>query len=221
MHPTAGAGVFTLGVLAHDQPVDVLGRDVGERRFEARQDARRADVGVLVEALADGEAKLPEADVIGYARIAGRAEVDGIEGLELIGGALRHHAAVGDVVIAAPGEARERQLEAAGALREGGQHLLAGGNDLLADAVAGNGRDAVRAHDAHPCFLKGWHRLHEIGRRAMATRPPRGFAAPQDQGAFSIILLNTCRVRAPRWRNWTTASAAAGGARTPPVDGCL
>ena len=54
MGAPALAGIFALAVLAHDHPVEVAGPDVAQRRDDAGQDAGRADVGVLIEALADG-----------------------------------------------------------------------------------------------------------------------------------------------------------------------
>jgi hypothetical protein len=53
---TADAGVLAFGVLAYDDPVHRLGGRVAERTGHTRQQAHRADVGVLVEALADRQA---------------------------------------------------------------------------------------------------------------------------------------------------------------------
>ena len=62
----------------------------------------------------------------------------------------RHHHAVLAEVVAAPVEVLE--LEAEGRARRGQrlQHLPAGGNDFLADAVSGNGGDAI---GLHACLL--------------------------------------------------------------------
>jgi hypothetical protein len=73
-------------------------------RVDARQDARRAHVGVLVEALADLQAQAPQRDVVGDVRVAGRAEQDRVlvaDGVQAVGG---HHHAVLAVVVAAPVE---------------------------------------------------------------------------------------------------------------------
>src|SRR3989344_3500412 len=51
VHAAAHARVFALGVFAHDDPVQVLGRAALQGRIDARQDARGPHVGVLVEAL--------------------------------------------------------------------------------------------------------------------------------------------------------------------------
>ena len=53
--------------------------DVAQRAGDARQDAGRAHVGVLVERLADREAQAPERDVVGDVRRADRAEQDRVE----------------------------------------------------------------------------------------------------------------------------------------------
>ena len=55
------------------------GRHVAQRPVDAGQDARRAHIGVLVEALADREAQAPERDVVGHLGRADRAEIDGVE----------------------------------------------------------------------------------------------------------------------------------------------
>ena len=64
-----------------------------ERALDARQQARRADVGVLVEALADREAQAPERDVVGDVGRADGAEVDRIERPQLLEAVRRHHPA--------------------------------------------------------------------------------------------------------------------------------
>src|SRR3546814_20245861 len=65
--------------LAHDDPVDLAAELRPQRSRHAGQEARRAQVGVLVEALADRQPQLPEGDVIGNLGIADGAGVDGIE----------------------------------------------------------------------------------------------------------------------------------------------
>jgi hypothetical protein len=107
--------VFALGVLAHDDPVQVIGTAALERAVDAGQDARRSHVGVLVEALADLQAQAPQRDVVRDVRISGRAEQDGVlvaDGVQAIG---RHHHAVLAVVVAAPVEVLELEAEAAAA----------------------------------------------------------------------------------------------------------
>ena len=74
-------GVFTLGVFADDDPVQLLLADVAQRARDAGQHARRTNVGVLVEALADRQPQSPQRDVIGHVGRADRAEVNGVEGL--------------------------------------------------------------------------------------------------------------------------------------------
>src|SRR6185369_10921721 len=59
VHTAADAGVFAFGVLTHDDPVQVVGAAALQRTVDAGQDAGRAHVGVLIEALADLEAQAP------------------------------------------------------------------------------------------------------------------------------------------------------------------
>jgi hypothetical protein len=56
---TTVAGVFTLAVLADDDPVKISDVAVAEGRLGALQHPGRADVGILLERLADGQAKTP------------------------------------------------------------------------------------------------------------------------------------------------------------------
>ena len=64
MCASALAGVFTFGVFADDDPVEVTGARIAERGGDAAQDFGGADVGVLLEGLADGEAEGPEGYVV-------------------------------------------------------------------------------------------------------------------------------------------------------------
>jgi hypothetical protein len=151
VHPAAHARVLAFGVLAHDDPVELLRRTALERRVDAGQDARGAHVGVLVEALADLQPQAPQGDVVGDVRIAGGAEQDRVlvaQGVQPVG---RHHRAVLAVVVAAPVEILELEPQAA----LPGQFLhdpAPGRNHFLADAVAGDGCDAIGLHvRAVPC----------------------------------------------------------------------
>ena len=115
VRPAADAGVLALGVLAHDHPVEVVRAAALERRVDAGKDARRPDVGVLVEALADLQAQAPERDVVGDVRIAGRAEQDRVLAAQRLEAVGRHHLAVGAEPVAAPAEVLELEAEGAAA----------------------------------------------------------------------------------------------------------
>src|SRR3546814_12179301 len=84
-----------------DWSSDVCSSDLAH----ARHEARRPHIGVLVEALADGQPQLPEGDVIANVRIAHRAEVNGIEAAPDIDAVLRHHTAGPAIAVGAPVEA--------------------------------------------------------------------------------------------------------------------
>ena len=115
VHAAADAGVFAFGVLAHDDPVQVVRAAALQRAVDAGQDARRAHVGVLVEALADLQAQAPQRDVVGDVRVAGGAEQDRVLVAQRVQAVVRHHHAVLAEVVAAPVEVLE--LEAEGAAR--------------------------------------------------------------------------------------------------------
>lgn len=78
MGAAALAGVFAFAVFADYDPVKVAGVTVLEGRDRAPEDAGWADVGVLLEGLADGEAEAPEGDVV---RNVWRTAVSGFEPL--------------------------------------------------------------------------------------------------------------------------------------------
>ncbi len=142
----ADAGVLALRVLANDDPVEILRPATLQRRVDAGQDARGTHVRVLIEALADLQAQTPERHVVGNMRVARRAEQNRIlvaDGIQPVG---RHHHAVLAIIIAAPVEILELELEGVASRSDGFENPLARGHDFLADAVAGNGCDAVGLH---------------------------------------------------------------------------
>ena len=76
MDAAADAGIFALGILAHDHPVELGPGDMAQRAGDARQDAGRPHIGVLIERLADREPQAPQRDVVGHVGRADRAEID-------------------------------------------------------------------------------------------------------------------------------------------------
>jgi hypothetical protein len=100
----------------------------------------------LVEALADFDQQIAQADVIGNARrIADCAKVDRGEILQTSQAVIVHHPPGSQVIIAAPVEFFGVDLKAAGA---GGraQDAQPRGDHFLADAVAGDDGYAVFLH---------------------------------------------------------------------------
>ncbi len=145
----AVAGVLALGVLAHHHPVNPLASAQGARH--PRQHARRPDVGVLIEPLADGEPQAPQRDVVGHLLASHRPEEDGVEPAQLLEPALRDVVAALEVVIGAPGKALDVQPEAPLARRHLLQRAQSGRDDFHSDSVSGDGSYPVRAHGAaHP-----------------------------------------------------------------------
>ena len=58
--PPPDAGIFAFRVLADDDPVQVPGSPVPQGAQDTRQDAGGPDVCILIESLADGQAKSPK-----------------------------------------------------------------------------------------------------------------------------------------------------------------
>ena len=115
MHAATDAGVFALGVLTHDDPIEVLWSAALEWRVDAGQDARRTHIGILVKTLTDLQAQPPESDVIRNMRVTGRAKQNGVllaQGVQAVG---RHHLAVRAVPVATPAEVLEFEAETAAA----------------------------------------------------------------------------------------------------------
>ncbi len=173
VHPAPDAGIFALGILAHDHPVELAAIHVAQRRGDPRQHAGRAHVGVLIEGLADGEPKAPERDVVGNLRMPGRAEQDRVVLADQVPPVGRHHAAVLLVILAAPVEVVDLEREAAVAPGDGVQRFETGRNHFRADAVTRDRRDRV-------CFHVGLPVLWKYGGEVS------GFAAPSEASvAFS------------------------------------
>lgn len=64
MRSAALARIFSLAVLTNDDPVEVAGVTVTQRRLRAGQDTSGPNVCVLLEGLADSEAQPPEGNVV-------------------------------------------------------------------------------------------------------------------------------------------------------------
>ena len=101
-----------------------------ERRVDARQQPHRPQVDVLLEALAERKDQLARRNVIRHARIADRAQVDGVELAHLLEPVGVHHPAVPQVEIASPRKLGEIAAEVP-LRRRHLHHLDAGGNDFL------------------------------------------------------------------------------------------
>ena len=142
--------ILALGVLAHDDEVDVARPAARQRRSDAGHQPHRPDVGILIEAAAQPDQQPPERDVVrDQGREADGAQEDRRMAADLLEPVLGHHPAVLDVVVAAPGQLVP--VEGDAVFRTGGvQHADALGHDLLADPVAGDHRDPVPDHRQLP-----------------------------------------------------------------------
>ena len=121
---------------------DVVGRGVLQRTKRGVEQAHRAHVGVEVHLEAHAQQNFLGMDVGGDARIAERADEDGVEvarqHLEAVG---RNSGAVDEVAVGAPVELGEVDGRTAGA-----NHFERVGNDFLADAVSGHDGDTLMGH---------------------------------------------------------------------------
>ncbi len=156
IHLAADRGIFALGVFAHDEEIDIAGLAAGERRWNARHQAHRPQVDILVELAAELQERAPERDMVRHGfRPADGAEEDRVVAADLRLPVLRHHPAMGGVVVAG-GEVEmvegEVDLELAGGRFEDAQTL---GHHFLADAVAGDDRDlqTIGRHVGLPSFV--------------------------------------------------------------------
>jgi len=131
-------GVFTFCVLADDEPVEVFGVSLegGKGRSCTAKDAGRAQVGVVLERLDEGEAEGPEGNVVGdlcgeeislligvedfgarvavgdrHTRISYSAKENGIMVFQSLQTTFRNVPAMGFVVLATPVEMIELQGE--------------------------------------------------------------------------------------------------------------
>lgn len=131
----AAIGVLALGVLAHDEEIDLAGLAVLQRRRHAGHQAHRAQIDVLVEFAAELEQGSPQGLMVGHrGGPADRAEENGFVLADLRLPVVRHHLAVLGVVVAAPIEMVPLEADAE-ALRDGIEHFQAFRDDLLPDPV--------------------------------------------------------------------------------------
>jgi hypothetical protein len=93
-HHAAHRAVLALGVLAHDQHVDVAGLAPGQRAGHAVEQPRRAQVDVLVELAAELQQAAPQRHMVGHGgRPAHGAEQDGVHAADLRLPVVGHHLA--------------------------------------------------------------------------------------------------------------------------------
>ena len=149
MHATTDPRVFPFGVFTHDDPVQVLRRTALQRGVDARQDAGRTHIGVLVQTLTDLQPQAPQGDVIRHIGIPCRTEQDGVLVAQRIQPIFRHHDAVLAIVVGAPVEILELEFEIRAGSGNRLQHLATRRNHFFADAVPGNGGDAISFHGLH------------------------------------------------------------------------
>ena len=141
MRASADAGVLALGVLAHEEHVDVGRSAAGERVADALQQPHRPHVRPQVEALAQLEQEPPERDVVGDAGRADGAEQHRVElaNRSTASGGIISPCCV--VVGGAPGQVHPLDLDAGRV-----DDLARLGDDVRSDPVSCDHRDAVRCH---------------------------------------------------------------------------
>ena len=134
------AAVQPLGVLAHDDEVDVLRALVLERAVDARVELHRPQVDVLVELEAQPQQDALLEDARRDVRVPDGAEVDGVEPAQLLEDGVGQDLAGPHVALAAEVELREVELDAGPAPSS---TFSPSRDDLGAGAVAGEDGYAV------------------------------------------------------------------------------
>ena len=139
LEDAAGIDVDALGVFAHHDEINVLGLDAFQRTERRVQQTHRAHVGVQVHLEAHAQQDFLGMNIRGHARIAERAQQDGVEIAFQHGEAVRRDGdAVRQVAIGAPVEMGHLDVGARGL---DDFHGL--GDDFRADAVSGNDGDTL------------------------------------------------------------------------------
>ena len=126
--------VLALRILADDDKIDRTA-PFGKWTSDTRQQSRRPQTHVLVEASSDRDQQPPQRDVIGHIWAADRAQENRVRFCETVERVVVHHRAGTDVVIAAPQVLRPLDAEAR-QWCERIEHDAGRGNRLDADAVA-------------------------------------------------------------------------------------
>ena len=141
----ADVRILAFGVFTHHNEVDVVRFDVLERRSYAWQQDRRPDARVLIESTSNRQEQTVERYVVLHLGMPDRAEEYGVESTQLLHAVGGHHLAVLEVVLGTPRELDEFPLDVVLA-RESVQNLQRFVDDIDADAVALDYRDAVLTH---------------------------------------------------------------------------
>ena len=177
VHAAADRRVLALGVLAHDDEVDVARLAAGERRRDARHQPARAQVDVLVEAAAELDQRAPQRHVVGHRRRpADGTVVDRLEARRAArtsppassGRASRSSRSSSRTAVNSKSMPWRRPA-ASSTRRPFGDHFLA-------DAVARDDGDAMRGHRFLPpetAYSKVSSRRHPSGAIDRERRRPR------------------------------------------------
>ena len=91
---SAHSRVLPLGVLAHEEQVDVLRPATRQRARHALEQPRRAEVRPEIQALPDRQDRPPQRDVIRHRRVSERPEQHRVELAQLLERVLGHHPAL-------------------------------------------------------------------------------------------------------------------------------
>ena len=217
-HPPAHRGILALGVLAHDDVVDVAALAARERRGHARHQPDRADIRVLVEFPPHGDQGTPQRDMVGdLVRPADGAEEHRVVAADAVLPVLGHHPAVRCIVVVR-GEIElvglDPEAVPPGRRFEDPQSL---GHDLLADAVPRDHGETV--HPVGPGSIVGHARLPWNGVK-MIARDRECHFYPDHSGASDVLLVPALAVAAPsrslgRLQVGTAGRRPASHARTP------
>src|SRR6188768_4067620 len=94
MNTAANAGVFSFRIFPDNDPIKLGSGYMAQRAGDARKDAGRTNVRVLIQRLADREAQSPKRNMVGDVGRPNSAEIDRVELAQLFDAIGRHHHAV-------------------------------------------------------------------------------------------------------------------------------
>ena len=72
LHPAAGSDVHVFGIFTDNDEIEVLRLFVGQRGFHTGKEFHRAEVDILVKAVADTQEQPPQGNVVRHPRSAHR-----------------------------------------------------------------------------------------------------------------------------------------------------
>jgi hypothetical protein len=171
LESSTDADVDTLGVLAKDHEVHVGARAALERTESVVEEADRPVVDVQVELESGTEQDVARVPIVGHARIAERADEDGVERSQRVVAVCRNRFTGGEIMIGAP----RQMMEMDSTDRFEDLHSL--GGHFLTDPVSGDHRDSM-CHESDSSRVSASTRCGTVGRSANRLDPRTSASLP-------------------------------------------